>query len=104
MFLVLSCFEEQHKLFLQEVVNSLKSRYDDIKNDKLLDNLHIFDPCNFVNLNKCENLKVNKELKNIFEALPHNLAMTKRQLLKNKKTLRFEPKVNSIFHANLLGS
>ncbi|XP_053256807.1 nucleolar complex protein 2 homolog isoform X6 [Podarcis raffonei] len=81
----MECFEEDRRVLLSSVVEGIDKRLDSIRNDKVLRNVEIFDPCNVPEpVGERDSSTSNhgeKELSELMQALPINVKVDKEAIM-----------------------
>lgn len=77
------CFEEDRRVLLSSIVEAIDKRFDSIRNDKVLRNVEIFDPCNIpkpVGERDLSN-QGEKELIELVQALPSSVKVDEEAIV-----------------------
>nr|XP_028596611.1 nucleolar complex protein 2 homolog isoform X3 [Podarcis muralis] len=81
----IECFEEDRRVLLSSIVEGIDKRLDSIRNDKVLRNVEIFDPCNVPEpVGERDSSTSNhgeKELSELMQALPINVKVDKEAIM-----------------------
>ncbi|XP_033012167.1 nucleolar complex protein 2 homolog isoform X3 [Lacerta agilis] len=81
----IECFEEDRRVLLSSIVEGIDKRLDSIRNDKVLRNVEIFDPCNVpepvVERDLSTSNHGEKELNELIQALPINVKVDKEAIM-----------------------
>lgn len=69
----LRLFEEDRRKLITEIIESLNKRFYNMTNETIFANLKIFDPCSLYELKEDDENKVNNQLEELINNLPHNV-------------------------------